>query len=102
MYALVETSGTQHRVQEGDEIVVDRVDAQTGESFELSRVLLISGDQVTVGKPYIDGASVQAEVVKHFLGDKVETYKYRRARRYRNSVGFRARLSLIKIQSINA
>ena len=102
MYALVETSGTQLRVEEGDEIIVDRINAQTGESIALSNVLLISGDNVKIGAPYVEGASVQAEVVDHLLGDKVETYKYRRARRYRKSIGFRARLSLIKIQSINA
>ena len=102
MYALVETSGTQIRVQEGDELIVDRVSAEVGSSIELSKVLLLSGDSVQVGTPYVEGAQVQAEVVEHIKGDKVETYKYRRARRYRKSIGFRARLSVIKIQSINA
>ena len=102
MYALVETSGTQLRVEEGDEIIVDRIDAKSGDSISLSNVLLVSGEELKVGAPYVEGAAVQAEVVEHLLGDKVETYKYRRARRYRKSIGFRARLSLIKIQSINA
>ena len=102
MYALVETSGAQFRVEEGDELIVDRVSAEVGSSIELSEVLLLSGDSVQVGTPYVEGASVQAEVLEHIKGDKVETYKYRRARRYRKSVGFRARLSVIKIQSINA
>ena len=102
MYALVETSGTQLRVEEGDEIIVDRIDAKSGDSISLSNVLLVSGAELKVGAPYVEGAAVQAEVVEHLLGDKVETYKYRRARRYRKSIGFRARLSLIKIQSINA
>ena len=102
MYALVETSGAQFRVEEGDELIVDRVAADAGSSIELSNVLLLSGDSVQIGKPYVEGASVQAEVVEHILGDKVETYKYRRARRYRKSIGFRARLSVLKIQSIQA
>ena len=102
MYAVVKTSGTQLRVEEGDEIIVDRIKAQIGENVELSEVLFISGDNVKVGTPTLEGATVQAEVIDHLLGDKVETYKYRRARRYRKSIGFRARLSLIKIQSINA
>ena len=102
MYALVETSGTQFRVEEGDELIVDRVSAEVGSSIELSNVLLLSGDSVKIGTPYVEGAQVQAEVVEHIKGDKVETYKYRRARRYRKSIGFRARLSVIKIQSINA
>ena len=102
MYALVETSGTQLRVAEGDEIIVDRVAAEKGSTLSLSNVLLLSGDDVQVGTPYVDGASVEAEVVDHILGDKVETFKYRRARRYRKSIGFRARLSVLKIQSIKA
>jgi len=102
MYAIVETSGTQIQVAEGDEITVDRVSAEVGTTIELSNVLLISGDDVQIGAPYVDGASIEAEVVDHLLGDKVETFKYTRARRYRNSVGFRARQSVLKIQSIKA
>ena len=102
MYAIVETSGTQIQVSEGDEITVDRVAAEVGSTIELSNVLLISGEEVKVGAPYVGGASIQAEVVNHLLGDKVETFKYTRARRYRNTVGFRARQTVLKIQSINA
>ena len=102
MYALVETSGTQMRVAEGDEIIVDRISAEKGSTLSLSNVLLISGDEAQIGTPYVSGASVEAEVLEHILGDKVETYKYRRARRYRKSIGFRARLSVLKIQSIKA
>ena len=100
MYALVETSGTQHRVVEGDLLVVDRVQAQVGESVELNKVLLINGETTTFGTPYIEGAKVIAEVVDHHLGNKVEAYKYRRARRYRKAIGFRARLTTLRIQSL--
>jgi large subunit ribosomal protein L21 len=99
MYALVETSGSQHRVSEGDLLIVDRVQASVGESIELNQVLLIGGDDTKIGTPYVAGAKVIAEVVNHHLGDKVETYKYRRRRSYRKSIGFRARLSTIRIQS---
>ena len=99
MYALVETSGAQHRVAEGDLLVVDRVQAQVGDSVELDKVLFINGETTTFGTPYIEGAKVIAEVVDHHLGGKVEAYKYRRARRYRKAVGFRARLTTLRIQS---
>ena len=102
MYALIETSGSQLRVAEGDEIIVDRVSAEQGSNIELDKVLLLSADDTKIGTPYVAGAKVTAEVLDHILGDKVETYKYRRARRYRKSVGFRARLSVLKIQSIVA
>ena len=102
MYALIETSGSQLRVAEGDQIIVDRVSAEQGSNIELDKVLLLSADGTKIGTPYVAGAKVTAEVLEHILGDKVETYKYRRARRYRKSVGFRARLSVLKIQSIVA
>ncbi len=102
MYALIETSGCQMRVAEGEEIIVDRVSAEQGSNIELDKVLLLSSEDTKIGTPYVAGAKVQAQVLEHILGDKVETYKYRRARRYRKSVGFRARLSVLKIQSIVA
>ena len=102
MYALIETSGSQLRVAEGDEIIVDRVSAEQGSNIELDKVLLLSAEDTKIGTPYVAGAKVTAEVLDHILGDKVETYKYRRARRYRKSIGFRARLSVLKIQSIVA
>ena len=73
-----------------------------GSNIDLDKVLLISSEEPKIGTPYVAGAKVQAEVLEHILGDKVETYKYRRARRYRKSIGFRARLSVLKIQSIVA
>ena len=100
MYAVVETSGTQHRVSAGDVLVVDRVNANVGDVVSLDKVLLFGGDEVKFGTPYVEGAKVLAEVVDHRLGDKVETYKYHRRSRYRKTIGFRARLSTLRIQSI--
>ena len=74
MYALIETSGSQHRVSEGDLLVVDRVQADVGESISLSRVLMVGGDESKIGTPYLDGAKVTAEVVEHHLGNKVATF----------------------------
>ena len=76
MFAL-ETSGSQFRVSEGDEIVVDRVSANVGDNISLESVLLIGGDDTKVGAPYVDGAKVTATVLEHHLGDKVDIYKYR-------------------------
>ena len=91
MYALVETSGTQMRVAEGDEIIVDRITEEKGSTLSLSTVLFISGDDAKIGTPYVEGAVVEAEVMDHILGDKVDTFKYRRARRYRKRKGNRRR-----------
>ena len=102
MFALIETSGTQFRVSEGDEIVVDRVAANVGDDISLESVLLVGGDETKIGAPYVDGAAVKAVVVDHHLGDKVDIYKYRARQRYRKSMGYRARLSTIRISSIEA
>ena len=100
MYAVVETSGTQHRVNAGDLLVVNRVSASVGDVVTLDKVLLFGGEDVKFGKPYVEGAKVVAEVVEHHLGDKVETCKYHRRSRYRKTIGFRARLTTLRIQSI--
>ena len=102
MFALIETSGTQFRVSEGDEIVVDRVAANVGDDISLESVLLVGGKDTKIGAPYVDGATVKAVVVYHHLGDKVDIYKYRARQRYRKSIGYRARLSTIRISSIEA
>ncbi len=100
MYALIETSGNQHRVSEGDLLIVNRVKGDVGETVTMENVLMVGGAETKIGEPYVDGAKVKAEVVDHHLGKKVDIYKYRRRLRYRKSIGFRARLSTLRIQSI--
>lgn len=102
MFAIVETSGRQFRVQEGDTITVDRMSAEVGDTITLDRVLLVSGDEVKVGCPVVEGAKVVATVVDHTRGDKVTTFKYRRRQRTRRRVGFRAHLTQLQIASIEA
>jgi large subunit ribosomal protein L21 len=102
MFAIVETSGKQYRVEQGETLTVDRVDAEVGSTLTLDRVLLISGDDVKVGAPTVDGAKITAKVVSHDLGDKVLTFKYRARQRTRRRVGFRARQTTLHIDSIDA
>ena len=102
MYAVVEQGGKQYRVSEGDTLEIDRLEAVEGAEIELSRVLLIGGDKVKVGSPAVKGAKVTAKVVSHYLGDKVETFKYRPRKRYRKLGGFRASVTKIEITGIKA
>ena len=102
MYAVVEQGGKQYRVSEGDTIEIDRLEAEEGAEIELSRVLLIGGDKVKVGSPAVKGAKVPAKVVSHYLGEKVETFKYRPRKRYRKLGGFRASVTKIEITGIKA
>lgn len=102
MFAIIETSGKQYRVEPGATIVVDRIDAEEGAEITLDRVLLVSGDQTTVGTPTVAGAAVQAKVVDHHLGDKVITFKYARRHRTRRKVGFRHSHTTLEIVGIQA
>jgi len=102
MFAIVETSGKQYRVEPGASIVVDRMGADVGDTITLERVLLVSGDDTKVGTPTIGGAKVTAKVVDHHKGEKVIAYKYRPRQRYRRRVGFRHSHTTLEIVSIDA
>ncbi len=102
MYAVVETSGGQHRVSQGQQFQVDRIDAEVGADVTLGRVLMVGGDEgVTLGAPTVEGASVIARVVSHDKADKVTTYKYRPRKRYRKTRGFRHSLTTLEVTAIN-
>ncbi len=102
MFAIVETSGKQYRVEPGASIVVDRMGADVGDTVTLERVLLVSGDDTKVGSPTVSGAKVTAKVVDHHKGDKVISFKYTRRARYRRRVGFRHSHTTLEILSIDA
>ena len=101
MYAVIESGGKQYRVELGSEIQVDRLEAQPGDSITLDRVLLIADDEAaTVGRPLVDGAVVNADVVDQARGDKVVVFKYRPKARRRVKKGFRASLTTLRISDI--
>ena len=92
MYAIVEDSGTQIRVAEGDEFEIDlREGAEAGSEIVFDRVLLISSGEgePTIGLPYVEGASVKAEVLEQFKADKVTSIKFKRRKGYRRNKGHR-------------
>ncbi len=100
MFAIVETSGKQYRVEKGATIMVDRMDAEEGSEITLDRVLLLAGDGVKIGTPTVEGASVTAKVTGHPRGEKVVTFKYRRRHRTRRRVGFRHSYTTLEITDI--
>ena len=96
-YAIVKLGGKQYRVQEGEQLVVDRLAVDESKTFH-PEVLLLGGD----GKAELSPKNVQvtAKVVGHELGDKIVIGKHRRRTGYRRRNGFRARLSRVEIQTI--
>jgi large subunit ribosomal protein L21 len=102
MRAIIETGGTQVPVEVDVSCKIPRVDVTVGEEINFDRVLLISADgKPAVGKPYIKGASVRAEVVAHGRFDKVTVFKFKRRRKYRRKTGHRQAFTEILIKEIS-
>jgi large subunit ribosomal protein L21 len=97
-YAIITVGGKQHRVQEGERLLVDHVKLDEGKTFN-PRVLLVGGDGSTDLSP---STTVTARVVGHELGEKVRIGKYRRRTGYRRHNGYRSRLTRIEIEAIGA
>jgi len=102
MYAVVEIKGKQYRAEKGDVLRVDRMEAEKGASISMDKVLLVSGDKVTVGSPYVAGAAVKATVQEEIKGDKVVVFKYKPKKDYRRTRGHRQPYTLLKIEEITA
>ena len=101
MYAVIKTGGKQFKVTEGDILKVEKLSTEVGKVFSLNSVLtVIDGDKVTIGKPMIKGATVDATVVSHGKGDKVKIFKMNRRKGYRKSQGHRQSFTEIKINKI--
>lgn len=102
MYAIVENGGKQYKAVPGSTIEVDRMQIEEGTKVDLSKVLLISGeDEVKVGAPTIEGASVKATVIEHFKGRKIIVFKYIPRERYRRKRGHRQQYTRLQIDEIS-
>jgi len=102
MYALVEFMGKQYKTENGSLLKVDKIDAEPGTAINIDKVLLVSGDSVKVGSPYIQGAKVSAVVESHGKDDKIIVFKYKPKKDYRRKQGHRQQYSIIKIGDISA
>jgi large subunit ribosomal protein L21 len=103
MYAVIETGGSQFNVEEGKTLTVPRINGTVGDTVNIDKVLLISGgSEPVVGTPYIEGASVDAELISQNEGNKVLVYKYKRRTKYRRTRGHRQQVTELKIKKINA
>src|SRR4051812_1434808 len=106
MYAVIETGGKQYRVQPGDIVQVEKLDGTVGSALKLDRVLFLSNgspesSQVWVGKPYVNGASVQAEIVGQGRGEKIVIVKMRRRKQYRRTQGHRQELTQLLVTAVD-
>jgi large subunit ribosomal protein L21 len=103
MYAIVDISGKQFKVQKDQKLYVHRLGEDTGKSVNFDNVMLVDDSgKVTVGTPSIKGASVKAKVLDHLKGDKVIVFKKKRRKGYKTKNGHRQYLTQIQIESIKA
>ena len=103
MYAIVEMAGQQFKVAKDQKVYVHRLQEEEGKKVTFDKVLLLEdGGNVTIGAPVIEGAAVEAKVVKHLKGDKVIVFKKKRRKGYQKKNGHRQYLTEIVVEGIVA
>jgi len=103
MYAVVETGGSQFTVEEGAQVRIPKIDGSVGDKITLDKVLLLSdGTNPIIGTPYVENASVEAELTDQAKDEKVTVFKSKRRTKYRRTRGHRQPFSELRITKINA
>lgn len=104
MYAVIITGGKQYKVEEGNTLFVEKLDAEAEAAVTFDKVLAISvnEDDVKFGAPYVEGATVEAKVVKQGKGEKIRIIKHKAKKGYRKRQGHRQPYTKLTIEKINA
>jgi len=103
MYAVIKHGGKQYKVHQGDILELDRIEGvEPKESIEIDDVILVSGDDVKVGTPKVEGAKVVLEVINHGRGKKVIIFKKRRRKDSKRKRGFRRDFTRVVVKEIKA
>ncbi len=103
MYAIVRTGGKQYRVTEGQTLEVEKLPGATGDSIELTDVLMLAdGEDVKVGTPFVQGASVQAKITGQRKGRKVRVFRYKPKKRVRVRRGHRQNHTRLLVEGITS
>lgn len=102
MYAVFQTGGKQFRAEPGTRLRIPTLEAEIGDSVTFDHVLLAGdgAENVQVGTPTVDGASVKAEVIRHGRGDKVIVFKRKRRKGYRKKQGHRQNFTEIRVEEV--
>lgn len=103
MYAVLKTGGKQYKVQAGDILRVEKLDAVAGAKVQFNDILMVGGETVVVGAPMVAGAAVQAEVIEQIKGEKVIHFvKRRRKHSSQRTKGHRQQLTLLRVTDVLA
>jgi large subunit ribosomal protein L21 len=102
MYAVIKTGGKQHRVSEGDEIAVEKIDGGKGDIVFFDEVLMVSrGEDIKIGTPYLTGARVSGEIIEQIKANKINVFKMKRRKGFKKKTGHRQKLTRMKIKEIS-
>ena len=102
MYAIIKTGGKQIKVEEGQAVYIEKLDAEAGEKVGFDQVVLVGGESTKVGAPIVEGATVEGTVEKHGKQKKVVTFKYKPKKHSHRKQGHRQPYTKVVIDSIKA
>jgi large subunit ribosomal protein L21 len=103
MYAVIQSGGKQHRVSEGLVLKLEKINSETGATVDFDKILMVvDGESISIGKPYVDSAKVSAEIVSHGRGKKVKIIKFKRRKHHMKQMGHRQWYTEVKITGISA
>lgn len=102
MYAVIETGGKQYQVKEGDVIFVEKLEAEGEITFDKVIMVGKDGGNVTVGAPYVNGATVKATLLKNGKAKKITVFTYKPKKHVKRKLGHRQPYSQVRIEAINA
>lgn len=101
MYAVIQTGGKQYVVAPGEELKVEKLPGEVGETIAFDRVLLTSdGENVNLGKPYLENTRVLGRITGHDRNKKIVVFKYKKRKGYRKKLGHRQNYTLVKVENI--
>jgi large subunit ribosomal protein L21 len=102
MYAVFKTGGKQYRVAAGDQVRVEKLPGNAGDTVTFDQVLMVGGEALKLGKPLLGGAKVEAKILTQGLGKKLIVFKFRRRKNYRRKNGHRQPFTALQIVNIVA
>lgn len=102
MYAIIETGGKQVKVEEGQAIYIEKLNAEVGDTVTFDKVLFVGGENVKVGSPLVEGATVTGKVEKQGRQKKIIVFKYKAKKNQRKKQGHRQPYTKVVIEKINA
>lgn len=102
MYAVIETGGKQYKVEAGQELFIEKLNVEADDTVTFDKVLAVGGDDgIKVGSPYVDGASVEAKVIKNGKAKKVTVFTYKPKKNEKRKMGHRQPYTKVQIVNIN-